>query len=194
MALLIVLIPLAIVAKALLSHRHATVPTPTALLTSAPAASVTSESATSSIRASQPAVKTPIATPTTPDCANSALSVSVTTDAQSYAIGSPVTIAMRIANTGSTACKRDVGALPNEVWVTDADGLVIWSSDACQTAAKPEVVIMRPKSVYGNTQVWSGTNSGRDCTSAAADATAGSYFAHARNDTVQAKPYAFTIG
>lgn len=194
MALLIVLIPLAIIGKALLSHRHAAAPTPTAMLTSAPAAGVTSESATSSARASQSPTKVASVTPTTADCANSALSVSVTTDAQSYAIGSPVTIAMRIANTGSTACRRDVGALPNEVWVTDADGLVIWSSDACQTAAKPEVVIMQPKSVYGNTQVWSGTNSGRDCTSAAADATAGSYFAHARNDTVQAKPYAFTIG
>lgn len=204
-ALLVVLIPLGIVGKALLNHRQAAPPvtspsvSPAAVPASSAAAtaakvSPTAKSASPSVSPTKTAAATSSAASVTADCRNSALAVTVTTDSQSYAVGSPVTIAMRISNTGGTPCRRDVGALPNEVWVTDAAGLVVWSSDACQTAAKPQVVVMPAKSVFGNTQIWSGTNSGRDCTAAAADATAGSYFAHARNDTVQAKPYAFTIG
>ena len=108
-------------------------------------------------------------------------------------IGSPVTIAMRITNIGKLDCLRDVGALANEVYVTDIDGIVVWSSDACQQDAKPQVVTIKPGRVFGNTQVWSGLNSGRDCTSAAPAAMAGSYFAYARNDTVQSRGFAFTI-
>ena len=132
-------------------------------------------------------------TPTIGDCRNSDIKVTVTADATSYAIGSPVTMAIRISNIGKNECLRDVGALANEVLVTDIDGLVIWSSDACQSDAKPQVVSMKPGSVYGNTQVWGGSNSGRDCTSAAPDAPTGNYFAMARNDTVQSSKFAFTI-
>ncbi len=204
LALLIVLVPLAIIGRALVGQRHAGTPAPTVTTSTSPAATpATSTASTASTKAAvaspSPAAKasrthTPSATPTTVDCRNSSLAVSVTTDAQSYTVGSPVTIAMRISNLGATACKRDVGALPNEVWVTDASGLVVWTSDACQTAATPQVVVMPAHSVFGNTQVWSGTNSGRRCTTAAVDAPAGSYFAHARNNTVQAMPYAFSIG
>ena len=190
-----VLVPLLIVGKAVLGHRApAAAPSSSSLTTataSAPPAA-TRITAPPTLPASKSATPSPVAT--IGDCSDRDLSVSVTTDAQTYTIGSPVTIAMRISNTGSAPCKRDVGALPNEVWVTDVDGLVVWTSDACQTAAKPQVVTMRPGSTFGNTQVWSGTDSGRDCTNAAADATAGNYFAHARNDTVESKPYAFTIG
>ena len=136
------------------------------------------------------------ATPTIGDCDNGDIQVTITADAESYAIGSPVTMAMRITNTGTVACKRDVGALANEVYVTDVDGAVVWSSDACQQEAKPQVATMPPGLVFGNSQVWGGQNSGRDCLSAAAaapDATAGTYLAYARNDSVVSKPFAFTI-
>lgn len=127
------------------------------------------------------------------DCANSDIEVSITADAVSYQIGSPVTLAMRISNTGKAACKRDIGALSNEVYITDADGAVVWSSDACQTDNRTQVVTMRPGAVFGNTQVWGGLNSGRDCSSAAPDAVPGSYLAFARNDSVVSKGFAFTI-
>ncbi len=196
MAALVLLVPLAIVGKALLGHRTPATPTPTAALASpsvSPTPTRITTAPTTAPTTTGPKSTTPTPVATIADCNVRDLSVSVTTDAQTYAVGSPVTIAMRISNTGSSPCKRDVGALPNEVWVTDVDGLVVWTSDACQTAANPQVVTMRPGSTFGNTQVWSGLNSGRDCTSAAADATAGNYFAHARNDTVESKPYAFTI-
>lgn len=140
--------------------------------------------------------KTATPTPTIGDCDNGDIQVTITADAESYAIGSPVTMAMRITNTGTVACKRDVGALANEVYVTDVDGAVVWSSDACQQEAKPQVATMPPGLVFGNSQVWGGQNSGRDCLSAAAaapDATAGTYLAYARNDSVVSKPFAFTI-
>lgn len=143
------------------------------------------------------ATKSPTAsatpTPTISDCMNTDIKVSVTADAQSYAIGQPITIATRITNIGSVACKRDLGALVNEVYVTNVDGLVIWTSDACQQDAKPQVSIMKPQVVFGNTQVWSGLNSGQNCTTAAADALPGKYLIFARNDVVVSKPFAIEI-
>ena len=86
-----------------------------------------------------------------------------------------------------------MGALSNEIYVTDIDGAVVWSSDACQAEAKPQIATMKPSAVFGNTQVWGGQNSGRDCTQAAPDAAPGSYLAYGRNDTVISKAFAFTI-
>ena len=136
---------------------------------------------------------TPSASPKLTDCLTTNIRVSVTADAQTYTVGQPVTIAMRISNIGAVPCKRDVGALVNEVYVTNIDGLVIWTSDACQKQAKPQVAIMKPNSVFGNTQIWSGLNSGQNCTTAAADAMPGKYLVYARNDVVVSKPFAIDI-
>lgn len=140
-----------------------------------------------------PTAATPSATPTISDCVNSAIKVSVTADAESYVVGQPITIAMRISNVGDVDCKRDVGALVNEVYVTNVDGLLVWSSDACQKEAKPQIAIMKSKAVFGNTQVWSGLNSGQNCTQAAADALPGKYLIYGRNDVVTSKPFAIEI-
>ncbi len=194
-ALVVILLPIALLARACTSSSPAPAPTVT------PDASVTTSAAAATTAAKvaktptpTPTTETPTPTPTTGDCRNSDINVTVSADATTYSIGSPVTIAMRITNVSKVECKRDVGALANEVLVTDTDGLVIWSSDACQSDAKPQVVVMKPGSVYGNTQTWGGTNSGRDCNSAAPDALAGNYFASARNDTVQSGKFAFAIG
>lgn len=136
---------------------------------------------------------TATASPQITDCVNNSIKVSVTADAQTYAIGRPITIAMRIQNVGDVDCNRDVGALVNEVYVTNPDGLVIWTSDACQTEAKPQITLMKAKSVFGNTQVWSGLNSGQNCTNAAADAQPGKYLVHARNDMVVSEPFAIEL-
>ncbi len=238
-ALAIVLIPAALVVRALGGTHPATAPLPgatptvsasstdTATVTSSPGTGVDSRtaagatptaSATRSRRAS--ATPSPIATlgtglsasasasastttkarpkptrtPVLPDCLDRDLSISVFTDAATYPMGNPVTIAMRISNTGTTDCMRDIGSLPNEGWGTDANGVLVWTSDACQASATSQVVDMKPGRVFGNTQVWNGTNSGRTCTTTAPPAPAGSYIAYARNNQVTSKGYAFTIG
>lgn len=149
--------------------------------------------ATPSETATAKPTKSSTPTPSIGDCANPDISVSITADAESYVFGTPITMAMRITNVGTLDCKRDVGALSNEIYVTDVDGAIVWSSDACQKEAKPQIATMHPGAVYGSTQVWSGQNSGRDCTQAAPDAAPGSYLAYGRNDTVVSKPFAFTI-
>lgn len=198
-ALVVLLVPVLIVLKAC-AGGSAPDPTPTSSPTVSTAGNETttkttkpSAKAASSETATAKAKPSVTPKPSISDCANSDIEVSVTADAVNYAIGSPVTLAMRISNTGTAECKRDVGALSNEIYVTDLDGAVVWSSDACQVDAKPQIVTMRPTAVFGNTQVWGGRNSGRDCTSAAPDAVPGSYLAYARNDTVTGKPFAFTI-
>lgn len=200
-ALLVLLLPVLIVLKACTGGSDPA-PTPTPTVTES-AQRTEAETTTKTTKPSAKATKTESATavakvkvtpkPSIGDCANSDIEVSLTADALTYAIGSPVTLAMRISNAGSVDCKRDVGALSNEIYVTDVDGAVVWSSDACQVDAKPQIATMRPAAVFGNTQVWGGRNSGRDCTSAAPDAAPGSYLAYARNDTVSSKAFAFTI-
>lgn len=193
-ALLVVLLPILIISKAVFGGSDQQ-PTPAPITSTSVQVTPTPETRTSTGSATATANVTAAATlgKSVPDCRNRDISLSVGTDADTYAIGTPVTISMRITNTGSAACMRDVGALVNEIYVTDVDGSVVWSSDACQTDTKPEVVTMQPGRTFGNSQIWGGANSGRDCTQAAADATAGTYLAYARNDTVQSKPFSFTL-
>ena len=209
-AAIVILLPVLIVAKACASQPtriSSTPPTPsfslgaldtaTATETATDTTTAKAETTTATTIKAKPDTTTATpkasAKPSIGDCSNTDIQVTITADAESYVIGSPVTMAMRIANVGSTDCKRDVGALSNEIYVTNIDGAVVWSSDACQVAAKPQIATMHPGSVFGNTQVWGGRNSGRDCSSAAPDAAPGSYLAYARNDTVSSKAFAFTI-
>ena len=190
--LLLVLLPIALLVRACSGGE----PTPTPASTSKPKTSTKQTAVpTKTVTATKSAAPTPTPTPTPTitDCVNTDVRVSVTADKQTYAVGEPVTIAMRIANIGTLPCKRDVGALVNEVYVTNVDGLVVWTSDACQKDAKPQVVIMKSKAVFGNTQIWSGLNSGQNCTTAAADAQPGKYLVYARNDVVVSKPFAIEL-
>ena len=192
LALLVLLIPVALLLRACTGGAEAPVETAltateTATTTAAPAKQAAKAETTTAEKA------TPSPSPTLTDCVNTAIKVSVTADAQTYVVGQPITIAMRIANIGEVDCKRDVGALVNEVYVTNVDGLLVWSSDACQKEAKPQIAIMKSKSVFGNTQVWSGLNTGQNCTQAAADAMPGKYLIYGRNDVVTSKPFAIEI-
>lgn len=192
-ALLIVLLPVALLLRScVFDGEPAPQPTATATATASKAAAKATPKTETKTATTKPTAS-PTPTPTITDCVNTNIKVSVTADALTYAIGQPVTIAMRIANIGDVPCKRDLGALVNEVYVTNVDGLVIWTSDACQKEAKPQVSIMNAKAVFGNTQVWSGLNSGQNCTTAAADAQPGKYLIYARNDVVTSKPFAIEL-
>lgn len=180
---MIVLLPVAFIMKLTVLRSE---PLPIAA-----AQSFTEPAATPS--STKPATAEPTASPALLDCTNENIKVSVTADAQTYVIGQLITIAMRIANVGDVACRRDVGALVNEVYVTNSDGLVVWTSDACQQAAKPQVAVMKVGSIFGSTQVWSGLNSGQNCTNAAADAQPGKYLVYGRNDTVVSAPFAIEL-
>lgn len=196
-ALAVVITPLLLVLRAC-AGTDATTPTPSPTTTKSPAVETTTAAKQQKPKPETTTVakkpkKTPTPAQTVGDCRGSELEVTITADALSYPVGSPVTLAVRIANLGTTACKRDVGALANEVYITDIEGTVVWSSDACQVDNRTQVVTMKPGSVFGNTQVWAGLNSGRDCASAAPDAAPGTYFAYGRNDSVVSKGFAFTL-
>lgn len=193
-ALLVLLIPVLLLLRACTGgEEQVATPMTTTETATAAAAAPAKQAAKAKAETATAEKATPSASPAITDCVNTAIKVSVTADAQTYAVGQAVTIAMRIANVGAVDCKRDVGALVNEVYVTNVDGLVVWSSDACQKEAKPQIAIMKSKAVFGNTQVWSGLNSGQNCTEAAADALPGKYLIYGRNDVVTSKPFAIEI-
>ena len=198
-ALAVVIAPILLVLRACAGPDDAA-PTPSPTATKSPAVETATvakqqkpKAETTTVAKQPKKTTTPTPAQTVADCRGSELEVTITADALTYPVGSPVTLAVRIANLGTTACKRDVGALANEVYITDIEGTVVWSSDACQVDNRTQVVTMKPGSVFGNTQVWAGLNSGRDCASAAPDAAPGTYFAYGRNDSVVSKGFAFTL-
>ena len=190
-AVLILVSPLLLVLRACNGTESGAAPTPTPSRATTVAPSATQSPVASPTPTPTPTVST---APALRACDNDDIRVTVTTDRSTYGIGERVTMQMRIENVGDTACRRDVGALANELYIVDADDVVVWSSDACQKDAKLRLVTMRPGAAFGNTQTWTGSNTGRGCSSLAADAVEGEYRAFARNDTVVSAAAAFTLG
>ena len=187
-AAIVVLLPVLLGVRACTAATADPVPTPATKTT--PTSTTAASATPSPTVSSTPKVS---ATPSTGACDNGSIEVQVSTDKQNYRLGENVVLQMRIVNTGGIECRRDVGALPNEMYIMDADDVVVWTSDACQTSARGEIVTMKPGAAFGNTQTWTGSNTGRGCSSLSADAAAGEYRAFARNDTVVSAPATFTL-
>ncbi len=159
---------------------------PTSSPTSSPSTTPTpkpSSSATSKPSASSTAVAA---------CPNSAIAVTASTDAASYAVGSTPRLRMRIQNTSSTACKRDVGATKNELVITSGSARV-WSSDDCTAGGSPQVVTLAPGQSYSVSVTWLGRLSAKGCPSGQPLAQKGSYALTGRNGDLTSDPAAFAL-
>jgi hypothetical protein len=146
---------------------------------------------------------TPTASPTTsptataapgPDgqCADAAISVTATTDAASYTVGSTPRLRMRIENTSGKACKRDVGAAQNELVITSGSTRV-WSSDDCNPGGDPNVVTLEPGQSYSVSVTWLGRLSQKGCPADQPLAEAGTYKLTGRNGEVTSEPAVFAL-
>lgn len=148
---------------------------PTAVSTAAPTTSPTADPTASIV-----------------DCKNSAITVTVSTDAASYPVGSTPRLRMRIANTSGSACRRDVGAPANEL-IVKSGGNPFWSSDDCNPGGTPDVAVLAAGQTYSVTLVWLGRASAPKCPADQAAAVAGPYTVVGRNGGVTSAPVRFSL-
>lgn len=161
-------------------------PEPSTSPTSQP--SSTPEPTTSSTPSEQPS---PTATGV-PACKDSQITVTASTDAATYTVGSTPRLRMRIQNTSDTACRRDIGAAQNELLITSGSARV-WSSDDCNPGGTAQVVTLKPEQSYSVSVTWLGRLSAKGCPADQPLAEAGTYKLTGRNGDVTSEPAVFSL-
>jgi hypothetical protein len=100
-------------------------------------------------------------------------------------------LTLKIKNTSTRSCKRDVGSNPQELHITQ-NGQTLWSSDACQVGAGQNNVVTFGPGIEDSFKIgWDGT-AGQSCTGGRALA-AGTYQIVAKLDTKVSSPVTFTV-
>jgi hypothetical protein len=95
-------------------------------------------------------------------CTDGELTLAVTAEPASVARAAFVKFTLRIKNTSTRSCTRDVGADPQELYLQDDAKSKIWSSDACEPLHGTDVRTFKPADVAEFYVVWNGkaTNAG----------------------------------
>lgn len=167
-------------------------PTTSPTRTPSPTASTTKKPSKSP-SATRSASSSPSATATgTPACTDSQITVTASTDAASYPVGSTPRLRMKIENTSSTACKRDIGAAQNELIITSGTAHV-WSSDDCNPGGTPQVETIAPGQSFSVSVTWLGRLSQPGCPANEPAAKAGNYKLVGRNGKVLSDPAVFSL-
>jgi len=100
-------------------------------------------------------------------------------------------LTLKIKNTSSRTCKRDVGSNPQELHVVQ-NGQTLWSSDSCQSGPGDKKVVTFGPGIEDAFSVgWDGS-AGQSCTGGRPLA-AGTYQIVAKLDTKVSAPVNFTI-
>lgn len=128
----------------------------------------------------------------TPACTASQIAVTASTDAASYPVGSTPRLVMKIENTSGKACRRDIGALQNELIITSG-ATHVWSSDDCKPGGTPQVETLAPGQAYSVTVTWLGRRSAKGCPTNQPAAGKGSYKLVGRNGDVASAPAPFSL-
>ena len=161
-----------------------------------PSATPTPSQSSSSSQSSTPTTSTstsPKPTSTgTVACTKSQISVTASTDAASYPVGSTPHLRMKIENTSTTACTRDIGASQNELVITSGS-VRVWSSDDCSPGGGSQVVTMAPGQSYSVAVTWLGKLSAKGCPANQPAATKGTYKLTGRNGDVTSAPAVFAL-
>lgn len=156
-------------------------PTPTAAASPSP-----SPSATPSKTKKQPKPQLE------PACADSAIEVTVTTDAETYAPGSDPSFTLAVENVSKKACSRDVGQAANELRVTSG-GAAVWSSDDCNPGGATDESNLAPGDRFVQTVTWPRVKSAEGCPTPEESAEPGTYQVLARNLDQLSEPVAFEL-
>ena len=125
-------------------------------------------------------------------CADTDITVSVTTDQQTYSVGGPVEFVMKISNTGTVPCVRDVGTLANTFVITSG-GFDVWNSDACSSGDESQEEEIPAGEAFAVKGTWDGTVTANGCENAT-PAEAGAYQVEASNGDVVSEPVTFSLG
>lgn len=140
---------------------------------------------------------TPSETPTktaasAPECPDSAITVTVETDAESYPAGRSPSFTFAVENVSKETCTRDVGAAANELRVTSG-GAQIWSSDDCNPGGASDPSELDPGDRFVQTVSWPREESQPGCPTPQETAPPGTYQVVARNLEILSEPVAFVL-
>ena len=125
-------------------------------------------------------------------CTDGDITVTASTDAASYVVGSTPKLHMRIQNTSSTPCRRDVGSAANDLVITSGTAHV-WASDDCNPGGPSSVVAMQPDQSYSVTVTWLGRLSAKGCPANEPFAQPGSYSLVGHNVGAVSAPAVFAL-
>jgi hypothetical protein len=170
-------------------------PGPTPSPTSGPTASPspTAGTASSAQPTTQPTTRpTGTAAGQAPVCPDARLSLTTSTDAESYPAGARPKITLVVRNTGSTPCRRDVGAGAVELLVTSGSDR-IWSSDDCNPSTAADVTLLAAGGSETVVKTWPGVRSKAGCPAGGAAARPGTYRVVARVGTLTVQGVVFRL-
>ncbi len=107
-------------------------------------------------------------------CPDAALSLTTSTDSDTYALGATPKITMVVKNTSAAPCRRDLGAGVVELLVTSGSDR-IWSSDDCSPSKASALTTLAPGATQAIVKTWPGVRSRPGCQGAKETAKAGTY-------------------
>lgn len=138
---------------------------------------------------------TPSTTPSPPAvtaCHDADIKVTALTDASSYAAGAKPHLTVSVTNTGTVACKRDIGRAAMTLLVQSGTTRV-WSSDDCAPGGQPAVNTLKPGQVFSSTVIWTRTTSKAGCPTGQPAAAAGTYTLTAKNGKISSTAVTFVL-
>ena len=109
-----------------------------------------------------------------PICQPEALEVEALADRSSYPAGGSPRLSLRVTNTGTAPCTRDLGQAAVELLVFSG-GDRIWSSDDCAPGGPKDVVTLQPGEPVTRASTWDGRRSLPGCEGSKAQARPGTY-------------------
>ena len=125
------------------------------------------------------------------ECSDENIAVTVTMDSETVTVGGPVEFLMKIENTGSEACIRDVGPLNNAFDVTSG-GFDVWSSNDCGDVGDSQVEQIPPGEAFAVKGTWDTQVTSNGCSNTSA-AEPGAYEVVAVNGDVESEPLTFAL-
>ncbi len=127
-----------------------------------------------------------------PPCDDSAIEVTVDTDAETYPADRQPSFTFAVENVSNEACSREVGQDANELRVTSG-GTQVWSSDDCSPGGDADPTNLDPGDRFVQTVNWPRVQSSEGCPTPQEAATAGSYQVVARNLEIFSEPAVFVL-
>jgi hypothetical protein len=157
-----------------------------------PASHQVRPSATPSASASTSARPTPTRAAGPLTCADAVLALTATPVAGTAPAGSTVRFTVAVKNTGSVACRRDLGGGALEVLVYSGSDR-IWSSDDCSTDKGRSVQLLPAGGSLESSVSWAGKRSARGCPADQPVARRGTYTVRARLGTLRSGAAVFRL-
>ena len=125
------------------------------------------------------------------DCADDQILVSVAINPADPKVNQDIRLTMSVTNTSTVACNRDLGSGANEITIISGPAL-IWSTDHCNPSTATDIKTLQPSQKISISATFNGTQTSKGCVKHN-KATAGTYWAHARNISKNSDGVRFVI-